>query len=427
MRGKRRLHDVLARQWIVFALVLLAGFAAMTVLTAYMLEDRLIDDRLRDVGRQQGLHSPGPLPPGFMLVARRQADDALRERTAGQPLGAIREFRLPDGRYLHVLAMRDGRGAESLLVHDATAHLAVNPALVRAWPWLLLIATALALVAWALAHRFVARVSGQARELVARFSEAEGPHDLHALADAQGIFEFSELARLNAKVWESRRAVLDRERETLAFLAHELRTPLQSARTSLALLDALPERVEHAAWQRLHRAVGRLARASHALLWLGDGQAAPPRPCKPLRLLGTLVEELAPLATAKGQTLRMPSGPDIDWPMPGEVAETILNNLLLNAIQHGDRGEIRIEVHGTTLGIDNPLPDRPAPSGFGVGRQLAERLVERFGGTLRQRALPGHRLRVEVDVGPGGTVPAQPERNAAGDGLASSRPGGVRN
>lgn len=404
MRRKRHLREVLGRQWVVFALVLFAGFFAMTVLLAYMLEDRLIDARLRDVGRDLTLQSRAALPAGFMLLERTRAGGVLRERTEDQPLDSIREFRMPDGRYVHVLAMRDPQAVEVLLVHDATGQLAVNAALRRAWPWLLLIAATLALCAWALARRFVARISGQAMNLVVRFGEAEGPEDLHTLADTHAIFEFGELARLNAKVWEARQTVLDRERETLAFLAHELRTPLQSARTSLALLEKrqAPGRYDNnPAWQRLHRAVNRLARASHAVLWLGDGQGETPAPCRPIPLLQTLIEEFAPLAAAKGQSLIGPSGPDVAWPMPEEVAETVLTNLLLNAIQHGSEGEIRIQAHGARLCIDNPLPAHPTPSGFGVGQQLAKRLLERFGGSLLQRTLPGGRLRVEVVTGTG--------------------------
>jgi signal transduction histidine kinase len=405
MRRKRHLREVLARQWMIFALVLFAGFSAMTVLLAYMLEDRFIDDHLRDVGSDVDLRLRSALPAGFALHERAGITGALRERTEDQPPGAIREFRLPDGRYVHALAMRDRQGVDFLLIHDATGQLAVNAALARGWPWLLLIAVVLVLCAWGLARRFVARVSEQARDLVARIGEAERPEGLHALADESAIAEFGELARLNAKAWDVRQAVLDRERETLAFLAHELRTPLQSARTSLALLEDRRNegrrdqgrRDNAPAWQRLHRAVDRLTRASHAVLWLGsDHGDVAPESCRVTPLLEALVEEFAPLVATKGQFLLGPSGPDISWPMPGEVAETVLANLLLNAIQHGSEGEIRIELQESGLCIDNPLPARPASPGFGLGLQLAKRLLERFGWALVQRPLPDGRMRVAV-------------------------------
>ena len=399
MSHKRRLREVLARQWIMFAVVLFAGFSAMTVLLAYMLEDRFIDERLRDVGSAVDLRSRSALPAGFTLHERARITGVLGERTEDQPLGTIREFRLPDGRYVHALAMRDRRDVDFLLVHDATGQLAVNAALVRGWPWLLLIAALLVVCAWGLARRFVDRLSEQARDLVARIGEAESPEGLHALADESAVAEFSELARLNAKAWEVRQAALDRERETLAFLAHELRTPLQSARTSLALLDDRRDpdlRDEDAAWLRLHRAVDRLTRASHAVLWLGDADARTSASCRITSLLQSLVVEFTPLAATRGQSLVGLPGPDVSWPMPGEVAETVLANLLLNAIQHGSGGEIRIELQESGISIDNPLPAHPAPHGFGLGLQLAKRLLERFGWGLSQWPLPDGRLRVEV-------------------------------
>lgn len=405
---KRSLRQVLARQWVVFVLVLFAGLSATTVLLAYMLEDRFIDERLRDVGGGVDQRPRLQLPAGFALHERAGIAGALRERTEGQPPGAIREFRLPDGRYVHVLAMRDRQGVDRLLVHDATGTLAVNAALARGWPWLLSIAAVLALCAWALTRRFAARVSEQARDLVARISAAESPEGLHALADESAIAEFGELARLNAKAWEVRQAILDRERETLAFLAHELRTPLQSARTSLTLLEGRGDQAQRndAAWQRLHRAVNRLTRASHAVLWLGSGHGgAMAEASEVVPLLAALVEEFAPLAESKGQHLLVAPGAGACWPMPAEVAETVLANLLLNAIQHGGTGEIRIELDGAELRIDNPMPARPAAPGFGLGQRLAARLLERFGWELAQRPLPDGRLRVEARASPPGQRP----------------------
>lgn len=382
MSRRRSLARVLAGQWIVFGLSLLAGFALVSVLLLYMLEDAFIDRQLREASRSVAQAARAPdLPARFEAVREDQASPALRRRMDGLRDGAIREFRLDDGRYVHVMASRDRAGHRVLVSYDVSDQLNVNAALAQGWPWLLLAAAVLALMAYALARRFVGGVSRQAGDLLARVMDADGPAQLRALAGQQAIHEFSELARLSAEAWEGRLSALERERETLAFLAHELRTPLQSARTSLALLGA--DRGNAQAWQRLQRAQDRLARASHAALWLGT--AGPPPAdihCAVAPVLASLLEEFEPLAATKQQRFIRTISDDVRWPMPAEVVETVLANLLLNAIQHGGPGRVEVVLEARGLRLANPLADAGDGVGFGLGRALVQRLLERFGWAL---------------------------------------------
>jgi len=384
----KRLRRVLAGQWIAFGLVLMVACAGMTLLLLFLLEDRFIDDRLRAVGADIVALDAAPLPERFELHARAAAPAFLQAPMAGRGPGRIREFRLPGGRYVHVLAGRTPAGEEFLLVHDVSHQLHVNEALARAWPWLLAMAALLSLLAWALARLFVGRVTRQAHALVAQIGGSDDPDNLQALAARQDIEEFAELARLAATAWRSRLQVLARERETLAFLGHELRTPLQSARTSLALLDA--DRGNEVAWGRLRRAQDRLARASHSVLWLA-GDAAPPDDarCEVAPLLRALADEFSPLAAARGQRLDLDVTPGLAWPLPPEVAEAVLANGLLNAIQHGGAGDIHVHADATGLALDNPQASDSTAGGFGLGLSLAGRLLARFGGALSLQAEAG--------------------------------------
>lgn len=379
MSRRRSLARVLAGQWIVFGLSLLAGFALVSVLLLYMLEDAFIDRRLREASRSVAQAAQAPVLPGrFEVVREDLAPPPLRRRMDGLRDGAIREFRLDDGRYVHVMASRDHTGRRVLISYDVSDQLNVNAALAQGWPWLLLAAAVLALMAYALARRFVGGVSRQAGDLLARVMDAEGPAQLRTLAGKQAIHEFSELARLSAEAWEVRLSALERERETLAFLAHELRTPLQSARTSLALLGA--DRGNAQAWQRLQRAQDRLARASHAALWLGTAGPTPEGvDCRVAPVLASLLEEFEPLAATKQQQFIRTITDDVHWPMPVEVVETVLANLLLNAIQHGGPGQIGVVLESRGLRLSNLLADSGEGTGFGLGRVLVQRLLERFG------------------------------------------------
>lgn len=378
----------------VFGLVLFAGFALMAVMFLYVLEDRFINRRLRDVA--QGivlLAQPLALPSHFELVSADRAPSALLNRMQDVRQGGIREFRLTDGRYVHMLSGVDAHGTRFLLIHDVSDQLNVNTALINGWPWLMLAAAALAIVAYALARRFVGRIASQASGLVLRIVEADGSQRLHALAGEEAISEFSDLARLSAEAWETRLAALDRERETLAFLGHELRTPLQSARTSLVLLNE--NRNNTVAWQRLQRAHDRLVRATHAVLWLGaDGASTLSASCHVAPVMDALIAEFMPLAASRDQTINSIVDTAAFWPLPAEVAETVLANLLLNAIQHGGPGGISLWLDGDGLRLVNPTSATPEVAGFGLGLELVQRLLERFGWSLERKGLSEHVVQV---------------------------------
>lgn len=378
MSGKRRLGQVLARQWIAFGLLLLAAAAAMALLLMFLLEDSFIDHQLRDVARGVDRVATARVPDRFELHAYAQAPADWRARMDGRRPGALSEFREGDGRYLHLLRGRTPAGEEFLLAYDVSDQLRVNQALAWAWPWVLAMAAVLSLLAWVLAQLFVRRVARSARGLVERIASGDSPARLDEHARAEPVAEFSELAQLAAQAWQSQLRLVERERETLAFLAHELRTPLQSARTSLALLEA--DRDDARAWSRLRRAQDRLARASHAILWLSSEAPVPAiASCMPARLIAGLGGEFAPLAQARGQVLRVEADEDLAWALPPEVAESVLANGLLNAIQHGGPGEVHVRADAAGLTLSNRAGDSTPGAGFGLGLSLVERLLGRFG------------------------------------------------
>jgi signal transduction histidine kinase len=389
------LARVLMRQWVAFGLALFAVFAAVSLLMLFVLEDSFIDTRLREVAGSIAAAPAPALPQGFSLQALDMAGDELRRAVHGLDPGAIRELRLADGRYVHVLRGRAPSGDDYLLAYDVSDQLRVNQAIGRAGPWLAGMAAVLVLVAGGLARAFAARIGRQAEALVARIGDSPDVESLRACADAQAIREFGQLARLAAESWQSRLQALDAERETLAFLGHELRTPLQSARTSLALLE--DDRSDAAAWQRLRRAQTRLARASNSVLWLAREPAPePPATCDVPALVRQLLQEFEPLAAGRGQRLHGAPPDGLQWALPMDVAETVLANLLLNAIQHGGPGVVEVHADDNGLTMVNPPGAEPALAGFGLGLRLSQRLLERFGWRLQHDRPPGRNVATRV-------------------------------
>ena len=70
-----------------------------------------------------------------------------------------------------------------------------------------------------------------------------------------------------------------------------------------------------------------------------------------MEALRELVDELQPLAATRAQSFRVDVAPALHWDAPWEAVETLLANLLLNAVQHGgaraadaDRAELHLQV-----------------------------------------------------------------------------------
>ena len=112
----------------------------------------------------------------------------------------------------------------------------------------------------------------------------------------------------------------------------------------------------------------------------GDVERRETVPADPVQV-GAAGEQVlggVPLAAVRGQSieLRIPSG--LYWDAPWDVVETLLANLLLNAIQHGGEGVVALEADGAALTLRNP-PDPAAAAGFGLGLRIVERLAARIG------------------------------------------------
>lgn len=380
MTRRQSLRQALARRWMAFAAALSLLFAGATLLLLFVLEDSFIDRRLRAVAASPAVAqgATAALPAQFRVLGWQQLADAEQRRLEGLRTGAVAEFRRDDGRYVHVLRLPDAHGRR-VLVHDVTDELTVNPGLSRGLLYALAVLALALLCAHLLARAFVAGSMRRAQALLDQVRASPDPAHLHALAEHEPVAEFAELLRLHAEVWRTRHEAVERERETLAFLAHELRTPLQSALTSLALLEESVAATP--ALPRLRRALSRLERTGNAVLWLSSDAAVAGERVHAASAVEQLVEEFRPLAAVRGQSFVLRIAPELQWQGPCEVIDTLLANLLLNAIQHGDAGVIELEADGAALVVRNPVAAEATP-GFGMGMTIAQRLAARIGWRL---------------------------------------------
>jgi signal transduction histidine kinase len=377
----RSLRQALARQWMLFTVMLSAMWLAAMLLLLFVLEDSFIDRHLLSVASTLQRH-PGPvplLPAQFQLYATDALPADIAKRLRDTRQGVVREFWRSDQRYVHAMRTHSVDGKSYVLVYDVTDELTVSPGLAPGIGYAVIALAVMLVLACVLAHIFSTRTSLRVRALIQQVLACRSPQQLTVLAAQEPVQELSALVQLHAQAWHGQLQAVEAERETLAYLGHELRTPLQSARTSLALLA--DDRADWRAWERLERALARLTRASQAVLWLSS-DAAVAMPAHVITAASSciqaLLDEFRPLAAVHGQAFEVELPEGLHWQVPDELVETLLANLLLNAIQHGGAGVVYLQADVTQLSLRNAL-SREAQTGFGLGLNVAQRLAQRIG------------------------------------------------
>jgi len=228
------------------------------------------------------------------------------------------------------------------------------------------------------------------------------PDDLAALPDAGLPREMQPLAQALNLYLDRIAALRAAERHFVANAAHELRTPLATARAQLELgsataaidtLDTLARRVE------------RLLQLARTEAGLGQHRTE----ADLLRVLPLIVEEVA---CQTGVKARLDDGDLTTLPLraDADALAILLRNLLENAVQHGT-GEVRLRLEPSgVLNLSNAVAEgaafRPTPfdrregsEGMGLGLFIAETLARDLGLNPEWR-IEGGRATVRLDFGP---------------------------
>ena len=243
------------------------------------------------------------------------------------------------------------------------------------------------------------------------------------------IAEFAELNQ--ALTHLSQRLVADYEslREFTANAAHETQTPLAIMQAQLEQLLQVPALAHEAAaaplLASLYGATRRLARLHQALGLLSrieNGQYAAAQPLDLAALLREKAAHLAPLLEARGLALHLHLGPTPPRRLHPGLADSLLHNLLHNAIRHNvpRGGDVTVRLSAEALEISNPGPVIEGdPSRFferfrkhhaasdspGLGLSIVRQICAYYGFGLHYGFAPAgarHTLRVVFGPGPGG-------------------------
>ncbi|MDZ3833323.1 MAG: HAMP domain-containing sensor histidine kinase [Sphingopyxis sp.] len=383
------LRVLIVRQWTLFAgcaAVLLCGG---TLVTSYMVEDSMIDRKLAAVaaGLSDGSARKPSLPPAMHVYTNGDIPIDIGERAANLASREIAELRRTDGRYVHVMRLATN-GTLSVLVYDVSDSMVVS----SFWPSAIVIAAGVTglfiIAAWIMANALAARIVRDTEQIAGQLDQISDPSQLREIAAHQRVSEIAHMLDIHADLWARQHALVDTERTNLAFLGHELRTPMQSAINAHALL--FDSRHDEAAWERLSRALSRLQRANNAMLWMASGKrASADEPVALACVLSDLADELAPLAHWRDKEFDVRITSDPKRSVPREVIEVIFANLLRNGIDHAGDRRVGVTLSITELVVANTVNPKQRSLGFGIGLKIAQRLSEQSGWMLRFQNVAG--------------------------------------
>jgi two-component system sensor histidine kinase MprB len=365
-------------------------------------------------------------PRGMPVVPVRAMDVAAAR---GEGRGGLRDARAADGTHLRVAVRPFLDGYALVLSRDLTP---VDTALRRLGVVLLLV-SALGVLGALGTGLLVARAALRPVEAVTRAAEhVADTQDLDVPIPTHGHDELARLARAFNRMTAALATARRRQRQLVADLSHELRTPITSLRTNIELLARsertgrpLPEQDRR---ELLDAVVGQLAE------------------------LGSLVTELTVLARDEtdidpvedvrwddvvrnaveraGHRGAQPIGTDLEpWTVRGDPAalERAVLNLLDNAVKFSPpTGRVLVRLHGGTLEVSDEGP--------GIPQDEREHVFERFWRSPAARAVPGsglglaivadtarrHGGRVDVLDAPGGGatirlwIPGRPTADSTG-------------
>lgn len=206
-------------------------------------------------------------------------------------------------------------------------------------------------------------------------------------------FYYPELNRMAELVRDSLSSVrdgLDREQKFLGYASHELRTPIAVIRNNIELFPKIDQLAEPTRSKQQRQIMGRIDRAglnmqhlTETLLWLSRDNIESLK-TKQIALDGLLrhqIDESSYLLERKDVELQVETDPCL-IDLPGVPTEIVLRNLVRNAFQHTEEGQILITQQGPVITVINPHSKEDGEQdslGFGFGLQLISQLTAKLG------------------------------------------------
>jgi two-component system sensor histidine kinase QseC len=238
---------------------------------------------------------------------------------------------------------------------------------------------------------------------------ARGPDDLQPLGVNPEYAELVPVTTAIDRMLAQLRGKMETERGFVQDAAHELRTPLAVISAQAHVLARTAGGEQRAAAERdMDRAIERASRLIRQLLELARVDSAPPGESATIDIAQLVRQEmalLAPAAMARDVELSLESPDTLFHALEVPPLQSILQNLLGNAIQYVGAGgqvmvELRAHADGLRLSVADDGPGIAADEqaeiferfrrgsgqespGSGLGRAIVKQFAARLNGTVR--------------------------------------------
>jgi signal transduction histidine kinase len=235
--------------------------------------------------------------------------------------------------------------------------------------------------------------------------EADASTELVVIAEA-----FNDYLRRN-------QSFVEREHAFIAISSHDQRTPIAviAGASELVLDQADVPSAARNQVARIHRTARKVEQLISLLLTLAKdpSRLADSSDLVALdQLLPEIIEDHRHLTRDKDLTLVLEAMPSCDIVAPLTIVQAAIGNLLRNAIENSDRGQIRISLQAdATVVIEDPghgmspeeiseiyarLARGGGRDGGGIGLELISRLCEHLGWNLSFSSVPGRGTRTTL-------------------------------
>lgn len=318
-----------------------------------------------------------------------------------------------DGGQEYHVEVREQDGARLFVVYDSSSH---EEKVIQLF-WVLLLGTAVAGVAAAALGYFLSAHLTQPLYDLAQRVQSLGPgavpaplagryRDEEVVRLAQAFDDF--LARLNSYI--------EREQQFAGSVSHELRTPLTQIATGCELLLGEPgiEPGARVRVERIQRSVQWMTTLTQSLLLLARSGTAAPRETMALReCVEEVGEGLRDLFAGKANRLRNTVAGGVIIEANRAALATVLANLLRNACESTESGEVRVWGDAGELVIEDTgrgiaPEDLPrvferhfrgrsgSPGGSGLGLAIVRQICDQHRWAVTLSSEPGQGTRVAL-------------------------------
>lgn len=210
-------------------------------------------------------------------------------------------------------------------------------------------------------------------------------------------FRYTELNRIAEQLQQAFQriaSVLAREHQFLRHASHELRTPIAVIRANIELIErlGLPASMQ-SPFSRVQRANQNMLQLTETLLWMSRENTTSPSLSLVCidQMMDELSEELSYLLQDKAVEVSRQYLTDMPgMQLPATPLRIVLSNLIRNAYQYTDEGQVSFYVAEDRVIIENRFQGEgnvESDASFGLGLMLVQQICDRLAWQLELQPL----------------------------------------